>query len=302
MKIIKLFLLSILFFIFNSCQQKTPDNYGIYIEDKGEFYLLNHQNTLDRGTMIQSLKGIKGASGFFIKSINSIIVYDHGIDPNIIKLSRLEFLSQKRFQNLFGPTIEEVNLWIAAEKIKINISPIEKKPDMYRITFDNPLEDGFYCVHFESLDIDSSPFNKLSVYDFVIGSEIESFKSIEEEKAAKAKIDATNDSIMSAEARKLLSKVNLLYNEKSFNDMRLIQKKENGGNFNNYEWSNYIKGLDNWHSIAGEIISSKIIRQQINGNIGNFFIHTEYEKTGFTEERFNVIKIDSDFYITYIGK
>lgn len=302
MKTIKYILILSIFLTLNSCQQKMPENYGIYVEENSKFYLLNSQNTYDRGTMVQSLKGIKGTSGFFIKSINSIIVYEHGINPDFIKLSKLEFINQKSFRGIMGMAYENVNLWVANEEIPINIAPVKNKTDMYRVTFNNPLESGFYAIHFGSLNLDSSPFETKQAYDFVIGSDIEPYKSVEERKAIKAKLDATNDSIISIEAGKLLSKINQLYNAKSFNDIRLIQKKEDGSNFNDTEWSDYIQGLDNWFSISGKIKSSKLIRQQITGDIGNFIIQTEYEKTGLIEERFKIIKINSDFYITYIGK
>lgn len=302
MKTIKnIFALSIFLTLF-SCQQKLPENHGIYAEVKNKFYPLYPQKTYDRGTIFQSLKGIKGTSGFFFKSINSIIVFEHRINPDLIRLSKLEFINEKPFQGIIGMAYVNVNLWVTKEEIPIHITPVKNKADMYRVIINNPLENGFYAIHFGSLSQNSTPFETKQVYDFVIGSDIEPYMSVEEKKAILAKLDAINDSIISVEAGKLLIKINQYYNAKLFDDIRQIQKNEDGSNFNDTEWSDYVRGLDNWFSISGKINSSNIISQHINGDIGNFIIHTEYENSGLMEERFEIVRINKDFYITYIGK
>jgi hypothetical protein len=313
MKTINLLVLFGIFSVLLSCKQNLPEGYGIYLQTGNEYKQIHPQKTYDRGTIVESIKGIKGTSGASIKEINSIIVYQHKIDPNVIKLSKLYFLYQKTFRGFIGSPIERVELWVPTEKIPVIIQPVKNQIDMYRVIPKNPLDDGFYAIHFGSLITNSSPFEYKHVYDFVIGTNVEDYTSVEEirkkeerlaaeERRKEEQLAAKNDSIMFIKAKELLEKNNQYYNSKSFSEIRNIQKKEDGSNFNDQEWTVFQNGLENWFSLAGKVNSSKILNKQINKNIGNFLIQSDYQKAGKKQERLKVIRLHDDYYITFLGQ
>ena len=131
-----------------SCQQKLPENYGLYAENAGKFHTLNPQKTISRGTIVESVKGIKGTSGFYVESINSILVYKERVNSELIGIAKLEFVGSKSFSGIMGNTNENVNLWINIQNLPIDISPVKNREGMYRVTFKNELQNGFYAVHF----------------------------------------------------------------------------------------------------------------------------------------------------------
>jgi hypothetical protein len=295
MKISRLLLLIAVLFFFISCGDPVPENYGSYVYSNSDYHLLKPQNTFFSGNLLQSISGIKGTSGAIYEKIKYIIIFEQSIKPDDIKIAKLNFNRGGYVRNLFGESYVEINLWTVERDIAINIAPIEGKKDMYKVTPTQPLDNGFYAVHFGSLTNQNtySAFNKVA-YDFVIGTNGDAYQPYEE-------IIRKNENAFLTNAEELLKKVNEYFNNKNYEKVRQIYVRTDGNKFDDNEWNSLSKEFDNWILQTGKIKSSRIINKSINENYGSFSLQTEYEKGGTVNEELNVIKKGNLYYITFIG-
>jgi len=295
MKIISsLFMIGVMFSII-SCSKPVPENYGIYIYSNDNYHPLKPQNTFFGGNLLQSISGLKGTSGAIYEKTDYLIIFEQNIKPEDIKISKLNFNKGGYVRNLFGNSYVELNLWTSEREIATNIAPIEGKKDMYKVTPAQPLDNGFYAVHFGSLNNKDtySAFNKVA-YDFVIGTSVEEYQPNE------VTVNR-NENVFLSNAEELLKKVNEYFNEKNFDKIRQIYIKPDGNNYDDVEWNDLIEGFNNWIKQAGKINSSQIINKSINDNYGSFSLRTEYEKSGTVNEELKVLKKGNIYYITFIG-
>lgn len=285
----------ILNLLITSSNQRLPENYGIYISSNHDLITLNPQKTLINGNLLESISGLKKSSGLFFQNFDYIIVFEQNINPEDIKISKLEFNKGSYVRNLFENSYVELNLYTSRREIPLNIAPIESKKDMYKITTNKPLDSGFYALHFGCLTNQNTPeaFNKVA-YDFVIGSSTDAYQSYDE-------IVRKNEQIFTSNAEMLLFKINDFFNKKDYDQIHKIYIKTDGSNFNDEEWKSLKEGFDNWILLSGKIKSSTIIDKRISDNYGTFSLQTEYEKLGSIQEELRIMKKDGLFFITFIG-
>lgn|GEM_PF-6295383 len=288
------YILYLMFFLY-SCSDKIPMNYGIYASSNHELHPLKSQSTIVNGNLLESISGLKGTSGTIFDKLDYIIVYKQDVKADDIKLSKLYLNRGSYVRNLFGSSYVELNLWTVEKTIEINVSPIENKKDMYKVTMVHPIENGFYAIDFGTLTNrnTASAFNK-AAYDFVIGNSVEPYRSAEE-------IQTMNIQEFSANAERLLSQVNDLFNKKDYNAIRKIYHNTDGNEFNDSSWNSMIDGFKNWSSQAGAIKFSKIIGKSVNENYGTFALQTEYEKVGQVNEELRIQRKDGSYFITLFG-
>jgi len=295
MKINNIILALILILIFTSCNQHLPDNYGIYISSNHDLSQLNPQKTIIKGNLLKSFSGLKGSSGSCFRNIDYLIIYEQNIRPEDIKISQLNFKKGTNIQNLFGASHVELNLYTSIKEITINVAPIEGKKDMYKVTSPQPLDSGFYALHFGCMTNQNTieAFNKIA-FDFVIGSNTEGYQSYDEIVSKNVKIFVSNAEI-------LLLKINDYFNKKDFDKIHSIYIKTDGSNYNDEEWKSIKDGFDNWILLSGKIKTSKILDQNIYEDYGTFTLQTVYEKIGTINEELKIMKRNDLYFITFIG-
>ena len=295
MKTIKSFLAIFLLISFISCSEHLPESYGIFAVSNNNLQPLKPQPTFARGNLIESFSGVKGSSGNILDKLKYIIVFQKDVKPDDIKLSKLVLKKGGNVNDLFGSSYVDVNLWLSEKEIEINIAPIDGKKDMYKIIPVQPIDTGFYALHFGSLSNRETynAFNKVA-FDFVIGTSIEPYKSFEE-------IRSLKEQAMSSNAEKLLLAINESFNNQDFNAIRKIYVHPDGNIFGDNEWSTLVKGFKIWFSQSGKIKNSLIINKKINGDYATFTLNSNYEKTGAINEEFDVILKNGSYYVTFIG-
>jgi hypothetical protein len=296
MKTCKLFsAFTFLLIILSSCGVPVPTNYGIYLLTDQKFQNLNPQNTNIRGNLLESISGLKGSSGIFLKNFEYIIVFEKDINPKQIVLSKLQFQEGTVLHNFFGDSYADVNLWTSKAEIGINISPIEGKKDMYKVIPSQPLDSGFYAIHFGSLSNKEAldAFGKVA-YDFVIGTSTKNYLS-------KEAMTLMNETTFTQHAKSLLSIANDNFNKKNYDQIHKIYLNEDGTTINNLNWNKMVIGFQNWFLQSGKIVSCKIREKQINENSGVFYLQTVYEKAGIVDEELIINKNNNSYYITFLG-
>ena len=295
MKTIKSFLSIFIILFFISCGEHLPESYGIYAVSSNNLQQLKPQATFVRGNLMESLSGLKGSSGNMLDKLKYIIVFEKDMIPSDIKLSKLIFKNGGNVDNLFGSSYVDINLWLSVKEIEINIAPLDGKKDMYKIIPVQPIDTGFYALHFGSMSNTNTynAFNKVA-FDFVIGSTIEPYKSFEE-------IRSIKEQVMSSNAEKLLLSINESFNNKDFNSIRKIYIRADGKSFGDNEWSTLVKGFEIWLSQSGKIMKSVITNKRINGDFATFTLKSNYEKIGTINEELDVINNNGSYYVTFIG-
>lgn len=295
MKIKTLFLFIYIILFFPSCKDRIPDNYGIYISSNNELITLKPQILIFHGNLMNSVSGLVSSSGSCFRKIDNIIVFEKDVNPRKLILSKLEFIKGAPIADLLGTSYIDVNLWTSEKKIEFNISPVEGKKDMYKLTINEPLDSGFYALHFGSLTNKNTldAFDKFA-YDFVLGSSRDPYQSIKE-------INRTNELAFSKMASEFLLQINELFNTKKYDEIRKIYLKPDKSMYNESEWDEMVEGFKNWVKQSGEIKSSKIISHRINDHVGVFYLQTEYEKAGLIMEELRIHKKDNSYFLTFIG-
>lgn len=285
-----LFLILFLTFV-ASCSQNLPENYGIYAyTDKGKI-TLSGQKIHFTGNLLQSITGLKGASGVKCNSIKNFIVFEQDINPKSIKISKLEFKKGGYVQNIFNKTYVDVNLWTVAKNINFDVAPISGKKDMYRLTTKENLSEGFYALHFgglEATEIIEAVSGNIA-YDIVIGK-IEDYQSYEV-------IKKHNEEKLKAEAENLLKNMNNYFNNKDYIKMKEVYRPDNKI-LSDSEWQEFTNGLATWLNSAGKVIESNIVSSNISDNEGIFQIQTIYEKKGQQNEKIVVRNLEGKYFIT----
>ena len=282
-------------FLFSSCSDKLPKNYGVYVNINGNLIDLQPQKTMVRGNLLTSVSGLKAASGVCFAAPEEFIIYEKEVNPKEIILSKLQFKKGISLRNVFGESYYELNLWVSKNEVPINVAPVEGKQDMYRVNSVNILDSGFYALHGGCLSNKETPgaFNK-TAYDFVIGKTIEPYQSSEV-------IAMRNEQIFRQNAENLLKKMNDFFNSRNYNEIRKIYLNSSEQPFDDQEWNTMVEGFKNWTSQSGNIKTSQIVSQSISEKNGIFYLKTEYEKVGITNEELHMLKNENGYYITFIG-
>lgn len=295
MKFIKINLLGLfLCLIIFSCGHSLPEDYGVYGYTGNKCVSFETQNLQFKGTLFQSITGLKGPSGAVLEKVDYLIVFLERITPDLIQLSKLEFIRQDYVTNIMGHSGVELNMWVAAEPISFKIESISSDPDMYKLIFNNSLTDGFYAIHFGNLGKGSSlelAASENIVYDFVVG-QLENYPSFEE-------LKKRNEEQVKNVAIKLIDKMNNLYNENKFVEISSIYKP-NGYTLTGNDLDDYIKGSKIWFFEAGRIENYTIQEINVSETFGVILINTEYEKIGRRIEKMLVNKIGENYFITSI--
>ncbi|MBI4690705.1 MAG: hypothetical protein HY754_10650 [Nitrospirae bacterium] len=287
------YLLIVLFLLAGLGCEKYPENYGIYVyanTDNG-LLTLKSQKVSFVGNLFMSITGLKSASGTQCNSVKNFIVFEKDINPKSVRISKLEFKKGGYVDNPFGNTYVDVNLWTAAKHIDFDISPIEGKKDMYKLTPKEKLPEGFYAVHFGALEnistIEASIGN--IAFDFVIGNS-DDYQSYEI-------IKKRNEEKFKSEAETLLKAMNTYFNNKDYSKIKEIYRPD-GRTFSDSEWQDFTKGLATWLNDAGKIKESKIVTSSVSEDSGTFEVQTVYEKKGQQNEKLVVRKIGQNYFIT----
>lgn len=278
-----------------ACKEKLPEAYGIYAVTTDNFFSLEAQQVMFKGNLISSQCGLKEATGSCFSTINNLIVFEKDIKPKDIMLSKLHFREGASVHGIIGNSYVNVNLWCSEKEIEIGIAPIEDKKDMYMVIPSQPLDSGFYAIHFGSLTNTETlnAFGKVA-YDFVIGTSINNYCSMEA-------MEFSNETAFTQNAEKLLSTVNDYFNKKNYDQIRKIYLKQDGTKFNDSDWKDMVTGFQNWFLQSGKIVSCKITDKQINGNSGVYHLQTIYEKAGVVSEELSVNKNSNSYFISFIG-
>lgn len=280
--------------LLTACGQNLPDNYGIYAYTDKERVRLEGHKIMLAGNLMESLAGLKGATGPGYKSVKHFIVFEKNVNPESIGLAKLGFVKGSSVQNIFGRTHIEVNLWTAVNKIDFYVAPISGKKDMYKITPRINLTGGFYALHFGGLGrtttLEAIGMSKVA-FDFVIGDS----NNYQSHEVMKQK----NEEKVRGEAENLIKTMNGYFNSQDFSKMIEIYRPQ-GRIPSDSEWQEFNKGQRTWFSAAGSILNSKIENSTISDDDGIFQVQTTYQKKGEQHERIVVRKIDGRFFIVSI--
>jgi hypothetical protein len=272
------------------CSAKLPDKYGVYCYSKS-VQPVNSQKIKFSGNILETITGLAGPSGVEIDTLNYLVVFEKDLNPKQIKLVKLSFQKFGTVQNIMGPQAVETNLWVASQNIDFDVTPIDGKKDMYKITPKTRLANGFYALHFGGLDKLSAmeAANGNDAYDFVIGSKGD-YLSHESQKAA-------NSTSINSEADKLLAEMNKHFNAGNFEGMKEIYRPQ-GRILAGSELSEFIKGQKTWKQTAGTVIKSEIVSRNITDDSGVFEIETKYSTKGVQKEKLVISKVESKYVIT----
>jgi hypothetical protein len=285
----KQLLLTLLIFGLAGCT-KLPENYGVYCSD-GALQAVHPQKIKFTGNLSEAITGLTGPSGPELNRLDHVIVFEKEMDPKRIRLVRLSFQKTGTVQNIAWLQPVGVNLWVVSEGIDINISPIDGRKDMYRVTPKVQLGEGFYAIHFGGLDristIEAAAGN--DAYDFVIGSKGKYLSYAEQ--------TSSNDKTLRTEADRLMSKMNRLFNNGDFEEIREIYRPQ-GRQLSGVELNEFIKGQRIWRQAAGNIVSTEIVSSQIADQSGTFELETRYSIKGVQKEKMTIAKIDEKYVIT----
>lgn len=294
MKTIKIFVF-LLLTVLISCREPIPETYGVYVVNDDELTRIEAQETAVRGNLLNSISGVKAASGACFNQVTGLFVFEKDVDPNNIILSKLKFNEGTTLKNFWGNSFVRVNLWTSEEAIDIGISPVQGNDDMYKIIPEKPLDSGFYALHFGCLTNKDTPvaFNK-TAFDFVVGSSTAKYRSAEE-------INQSKEIIFYQEAQGLLILANNYFNTQNYAELRGIYKQSDGNRYSDADWDQKVEGFRNWNTQAGNIKLSKIDSQIIGENEATFYLKTVYENLGVVDEELRITRIKDKFFITFIG-
>ena len=295
----KIQLLSVLFIltfigVVSCTNMNLPESFGYYACTDKALIPINSQKIDLVGNISGCITGIKGTSGTQVDSLKYFIVYEKNLNIKTVSIVKLHFKQTGMVQNIIGSTPVEVNLWSTAENVDFDVSPIAKKPDMYKLTPKSPIKPGFYAIHTGVLNTSSTidaamdrDHNK--IYDIVVGESVEKYKSSESKKQEK-------EASIAIEAQNLLQSFNSHFNAVDCNNLKEIympQGKALAGN----ELKEYCTGISSWLNKSGKITKSDIVGSDVTGDSGTFNVATTYEKTGVQNEKFVITKISGRYRI-----
>ncbi|MCX5814568.1 MAG: hypothetical protein NT178_18800 [Proteobacteria bacterium] len=277
-----------------ACSQNLPENYGIYAYTDKERVRLEGHKIMLAGNLMESIAGLKGASGTGHKSVKYLIVFEKDINPKSIGLAKLGFVKGSSVQNIFGRTHVEVNLWSAVSNIEFDVAPISGKKDMYKITPKANLTEGFHALHFGGMGrtatLDAMGMSNVA-FDFVIGDS-DNYQSHEV-------LKQRNEQKVRTEGENIIKTMNSYFNSQDYPKIKEIYRPH-GRIPSDSEWQEFTKGQRTWFDAAGSILNSKIESSNISDEGGVFQVQTVYQKKGEQNERFVIRKIDDRFFIISI--
>jgi hypothetical protein len=268
------------------CGKSFPDAYGVYADTDHGRMALAGQEVRVAGNVMHSFPGLIGPSGMECKSLNEFIVYKKGIDPDSIRLTRLQFVHQLMVRQILGLDWMKVNLWMSNQRVDLDIKAVEERRDIYIVVPRKKLDRGFYELHM-------GEFGAGPAYDLVVGSAAD-FPSYE------AAISAWE-----AEFRKkssaLLLRLNLMLNQNDYTNLQDVYRPD-GKILNNTELQEFENGSREWLDHSGRIVKSDILGITVseNGQSAQLDVTTTYEKAGLQQESVTIKKIGNEYFVVAI--
>jgi hypothetical protein len=268
-----------------------PDHYGVFAATDVGLVQLNGQRVRSKGNILQAHIGIDGASGQGLGRVSHLVVFLRGVSPNRLQLSRLELRKDGQVNNAIGKTHVELNLWMPAKDIRLDVGPVAGRQDMYRLRPRGSLSAGFYAVHSGELGLHSSVDAAAGgvVYDFVIGdaSGFQSYVTLLKKEQLK----------VNAEAQRLLKLMNESFNSHHYAAIRQTYRPS-GQVLDAARWGAYEQGVDLWYRTAGRIGGCRVLNASVMADRAILQLETDYEKLGKQLESLTVAKIDGKYYVT----
>lgn len=295
MKTNKLISIAFLFFFASGLFAQAPASYGIYLSSNNVQVKLVPHKTFVKGNLVESISGLNKATGKAYPSVEFFYSYLTDKPISDIKLSKLTFSKGEYIRSPFGQNeYTELNGYINSKVIPCTVSPVQGKQDLFKITPSEPLTNGFYAIHWGCLTekFTSSKLNA-EVYDFVVGNSTTPYMSADEKKAIE-------EEALTSVSVKLLEKANKCFNEKDYVTLRSFYHLNE--DYTDEEWKEVTEGFENWYTLAGKILSYKIILKELGEDYFEFQIDTKYEKIGEVREFLVIEKLNDKYFIDSLGK
>lgn len=272
------------------CHAHMPDSYGIYADTNHGQISLPGQPILASGNFMSAYFGLRGPSGPECSNLQDFIVYKKDVDPETLKLSKLDFLREGAVSGFLGAQQRiKVNLWVPENQaIDIDVKPIEEHRDMYIVKPRTPLGTGFYVLHIGPFRGDIS--TEVRVYDIVVGN-ANDFPSYE----ARSKRD---ESDFRTNADSLLVKINQIQNRGDYQHLQDVYRP--GGNIvSGSDLQSFAAGNQAWLNDSGKIVKSEVTSVKLlSENEARCSVMTTYEKAGVQQESMTIRRIGSQFFIS----
>lgn len=323
MKMIKHIFITISVITLLSCNEKLPEYFGVYAVENNNLHEISPQKLRFKGNLMTSIGGLDMPVGENFNQVDGFIFYEQDLAPKNIKLTKLRFEEGRQISDLLSSHYLELNFWVAETDIEINVSPVDGKPDMYRVTPVQVLDKGFYAIHSGEMDI-TSTLNASGkfAHGFIIGSDlttnnsslnegkyenigedselaVDSVEVYENEVVELNEVISEQDFYESSEV--LLNQVNEYFNNQNYNELRKMYINADLSPISDIEWNKLVAGFKNWSLKAGKIRSSGVLSLNYGVNFGTLTIQTRYEKAGVMEEEMDVCFYQNKYYITFIG-
>jgi hypothetical protein len=286
-------LAALVFLLVLGCGKSLPDAYGVYANTNHGQLVLAGQPIRSVGNLMSSYFGVAGPSGPECSSVKEFIVYKKDIDPNSLRVVRLQFLRDGAVAGIFGlgQSNVSINLWVPnRDHVDVEVKPVQGKQDMYLVKPRSPLEKGFYALTTGQFQGDIG--SEVRVYDLVIGS-VNDFPSY-------ASALATLQDEVKKNGPQLLDKLNQLLNQGDYQHLGDVYRPD-GRMLSGVELQTFVAGNQTWLSTAGKVLKSDLITvAPIDENSARCTVRTTYEKAGAQDESVTVRKIGGQYFVTEV--
>ncbi|MCD4698932.1 MAG: hypothetical protein K8S16_22105 [Bacteroidales bacterium] len=292
--LLKLFLVFSIAITFFSCSNNLPDEYGVYFYNDKDYIKIKKVKLLKKGNLNNSFQGLKKPSGNEFKVFDKILIFQPKLNPENIKMTALGYMEGGFLRGVISKQYYKVQLWIPDYPIPISIKPLEGNSDMYEVTLESKLNDGFYIIHSGNTGERISSKHYLEsdfVCDFVIG-DASKYQSYDQMK--KSKMDRMN-----RVSHDLIEQFNKMYNEQNFDSINYVYFPSNKA-MTESEKQNFIKESNIWFEKAGKFETFEIKDSIISEFKSTYEINTSYKNIGEQRERFTIELLNGQYYITKI--
>ena len=135
---------------------KKPSDVGFYVVGAADYEQLGAQTVHSLGNELKSFTGLKSAGDAGAEGTSVRVIYHNDLKMDELmrlglELHKLEHVAEGAFPSPLGSeTNADVNLWVSAGEVPIDIAPTASKTD-YLITSKEPLAAGTYAFHTQDL-------------------------------------------------------------------------------------------------------------------------------------------------------
>jgi hypothetical protein len=159
---------------------KLPGEPGIFALDKAACVyssVSSHPAALGMaGTLLQAFTGIRSLRHLPVHSRKPVFVFYGPNYGDNVTLSRLHFAKTARVQNIFGPAMQAINLWVANEnKVELKLDKIDPGNNFFSVQPAAELAPGNYAFHwgvlFANDPMAMASSSNREVYDWEIVAE-----------------------------------------------------------------------------------------------------------------------------------